>query len=176
MSTAAIRSGATIEPIPIVATQRPWTAPKARASTSSGTARVPEPDDGKEQERNEGVGKDADQADRDAPQDDSDEEIGRQAPSDQQRRDERADQSSDPHRRVEEPDSVLPQIEQLERGDDDQDVERSGDERLRGEQRHQDAKPGLAEDRGEAGRELVPDGVSPLAGLGLRLDPDAADQ
>ena len=123
-----------------------------------------------------GLGKDADQRDRDPPEHDSDQEVRRQAPSDQQRRDERADQASDPHRRVEEADSVLAEVEQLERGDDDQDVERAGDERLRGEQRHQDAKPGLAEDRDEAGRELVPDGVSPLARLGLRLDPDAADQ
>ena len=39
MSATAMSSGAAIDPIPIAATQRACTAPKARASTSSGTVR-----------------------------------------------------------------------------------------------------------------------------------------
>ena len=65
--------------------------------------------------------------------------------------DEPADEPTDAHRGVEQPDAGLVELEQLERGDDDEHVERAGDERLRRVEANERSEGRLARDRRDPG-------------------------
>ncbi len=121
--------------------------------------RVPDADEGEQDEDGRLVRPHRDERDRDSPDEDPDPEVRCEAtPPDQRRRGQRADQASDADRRVEETDSRLPCVEQLERDDHDQDVQHPVDERLRTEEPDQQPQPTFAHNRPEAGEQFVDDG------------------
>jgi hypothetical protein len=120
-----------------VPTTRLSSTPKTRARTSSGTARW------RRGEQDQGGGltrPHADEGDRRAPDDEADPEAGGEtAPSDEDQREPGARQSAHAHGRVEEADSRLPHVQQVERADDDEDVERARHEGLGRVEAHEEA-------------------------------------
>src|SRR5205823_15122981 len=98
---------------------------------------------------------DGNESDGDAPDEDPEPEVRSQAPpADERRGRERTQQTADPDGRVEEADAGRPRVEQLQRHDDDQDIEHSVDERLRREEPDEEAQAPLAGDRPETGEKL----------------------
>ena len=83
-------------------------------------------------------------------------EVAGQAPArGEDERDEAADEPADADGGVEEPDTRLVEVEQLERRDDDEHVERARDERLRGVEADQRPQGRLAHDRRDPGEDAA---------------------
>ena len=100
--------------------------------------RVPDPDDGEREQGNGIAGEDADHGERHAEQHDADPEVrGEPAAGREHERHEASHEASDPERRAQVADAGVARVDQLERDEHDEHVERAGDERLRGvEARH----------------------------------------
>ena len=117
---------------------------------------VPDSDKAEEDESDRRIREDADQGNRKAPHDQSEPEIGGELlPSDERERGESPEEAADADRRVQEADARLTQVEQLERRDDDQDVERTRDQRLGPVEADDQPQVAIRRDRAEAGEELL---------------------
>ncbi len=126
-------------------------------------------DDGQEEQRHRRLGEQPDHQDRQAPEHEPDREVRAEAiATDERERAEAAEEPSDPDRRVEEPDARLAEVEQLEGRDDDQHVERAGDQRLRAVEPDDQPQARVAPDRGEACEALAQHATGARCRFGLR--------
>ena len=114
--------------------------------------RVAEAEHAERDERNPGLRPDADRSQGRAPEQDPDPEVrGETLAADQRERRQRADDPADPGSRVQEADAGVSPLQQVERGDDDEHAERTGDHGLGAEYRAiDDAQPPFDRDRLEA--------------------------
>ena len=122
--------------------------------------RVPDADHAERGDGDEGDRHASHENEREAEQRKPEREVAREtAACREDEGDEPADQPTDSDGGVEEADAGLVEVEQLERRDDDEHVERSGDERLRPVQADERAQVRLPDDRPDAGHDaarLVP--------------------
>src|SRR4029453_17773653 len=116
-----------------------------------------------------------DQRDRNAPENQAEREVrGETLAANKGEGRDRAEQPADAHGRIEEADARLAEIEELEGCDDDQDVQRTRNERLDPVQDHNECEVAVARDGTEAAEELTHEVAF---GLTLRWSFDAeADQ
>ena len=157
-----MRTGTTAAPMPIDASQSIWMTPNTRARTSSGTARctsvspatstseLPTPINASATTATASSCHTPIAIERDPDQHDSRAEGRAQALGTGQReRTDRADERADPDRRVQVTDAAVSEVEQLERGDDDEDLDRTEDRGLRRQEHHHQAQRAIPEERRE---------------------------
>ena len=120
--------------------------------------RVADADDREQHEREHLVRPDRDERNRNAPDEDAEAEVRSEpTPADEGRRSDSAEQAADADGGIEEADARVPGVEELQRDHHDQDVQHPVDERLRGEQPHEQTQAPLPGDDAETGEQLFGD-------------------
>jgi hypothetical protein len=146
----AISAGAASEPSAREPTITLSSTPNTRAATSTGRdvdQRVADADDTEREHRDDGRRHCSDERERSAPEHDSECEVaGEPLAADEPQGDGGAEQRADAARRLEQPHAGVAQVEQVERGDDDQHAERACDQALRAVEADQQPQPRLRAD------------------------------